>query len=156
LIFSYQVATEPDFPRILAIQHEAFLSEAISLNDYTIDPLVQTLDQLRSEAANYLILKAVNSSGEIVGSIRGREEDGTVFISKLSVDPAFQGRGVGLGLLSALESTLPAIRFTLFTSTLNLRALALYQRHGYLRTFEEDRGPKLKLVHLVKIIKPSI
>jgi hypothetical protein len=45
-----------DLPGILELQKLAYLSEAKLLNDYTIQPLMQTLEELENEDNKLIIL----------------------------------------------------------------------------------------------------
>ena len=49
-------ATEDDLPEILSLQRECFRSEAELVGGPDIPPMVQTLDELSSEAATSVIL----------------------------------------------------------------------------------------------------
>ena len=73
------IAEEKDLEEILALQHLAYRSEAELVGDFTIQPLTQTLDELRGEYLKGVVLKAV-AGEKIVGSVRGREQEGTLFI----------------------------------------------------------------------------
>lgn len=54
---------------ILALQKLAYMSEAEILDDFTIPPLHQTLDKIRSEFDGQVFLK-VERENRIVGSVR--------------------------------------------------------------------------------------
>ncbi len=88
-----------DLREILALQYLAYQSEAALLNDYTIQPLTQTLEEVEEEFRNGIMLKAVDDAGRIIGSVRCREEGGTCYIAKLFVHPACRKQGVGTCLL---------------------------------------------------------
>ena len=66
-----------DLEEILTLQKLAYISEAEICNDYSIPPLVQTLEGLIEDYKNQLILKAV-IDGKIVGSVRAYENEGTI------------------------------------------------------------------------------
>ena len=86
-------AEESDLAAILALQRLAYQSEAALLGDFSIPPLKETLEEVREQHRLGMILKAVDGCGRIVGSVRGRPENGTLFIGKLMVHPERQGRG---------------------------------------------------------------
>ncbi len=69
-------AQKKDLAAILQLQKDCYLSEAEIYNDFQIQPLTQDLESLDKEFENSIILKSV-INGEIVGSIRGSEADGT-------------------------------------------------------------------------------
>lgn len=76
------------------------------------------------------ILKMTDDSGEIVGSVRAHEDNGTVYIGKLMVHPDQQKRGYGSRLLSAIEECFPCKRYELFTSTRSEDNIRLYKKNG--------------------------
>lgn len=124
-------ASESDLRDILALQYAAFHSEAVILNNFDIEPLKQTLDELQAEFAKKIFLKAVDDTGTIVGSVRYFLEGDTVHIGKLIVDPAVQGRGIGTSLLHEVEKLCPNKRYEFFTRSNNYRNISLYERAGY-------------------------
>lgn len=138
-----------DLPQILELQYLAYQSEAILLKNFSIPPLLQTLENVRAEFARGMVLKVVED-GEIVGSVRGCEQNGSVLIGKLIVHPAWQGKGIGSSLLLAMERELPAVRYELFTSSKSERNLRLYERLGYVRFAERPAGPGISFVYLEK------
>ena len=79
-------ATASDAAAILEIQKPAFHGQGILYNDFTLPPLVQTLEDLVQDFKKHMFLKAL-CEGKIVGSIRGRAGGGTCFISRLFVHP---------------------------------------------------------------------
>ena len=63
-----------DLPKILILQKLAYLSEAKIHNNYSIQPLLQTLEELETEFEKSIILKLVeDEKSEIIGSIRAYE-----------------------------------------------------------------------------------
>ena len=87
----------------------------------------------------------------IVGSVRAYCEDGTARIGKLIVDSAFQGRGIGTALLSAVELACSAQRYELFTSSKSEKNIRLYERVGYRKFAEKQVSPGLSFVYLEKM-----
>lgn len=143
-------AEESDLQTILELQHLAYLSEARLLNDYTIPPLRETMEDTRKQFSESVILKAVTQSGDIVGSVRGRLAGETLFVGKLMVHPDHQGKGIGGRLLREIEIACPAARYELFTSSKSVRNIALYERLGYVRFSEKAATPDLNIVYLEK------
>ena len=94
-------AEETDLEEILALQYLAYRSEAELVGDFSIQPLTQTMDELRGEFLNGAVIKAV-AGEKIVGSVRGRTQDGTLFIGKLMVHPDWQNKGLGKKLLARI------------------------------------------------------
>jgi ribosomal protein S18 acetylase RimI-like enzyme len=139
-----------DAEEILALQKLAYQSEAAIHNEYNIPPLTQTLAEMRADFEKQVVLKA--TSGErIVGSVRGHVGEGTCFVGRLIVHPAFQNQGLGTRLMSEIESVFAeARRFELFTGHKSERNLYLYRKLGY-RPFKEQKvSGALTLVFLEK------
>lgn len=124
-------ATESDYPDILRVQRAGFLSEARAHNKYDIHALVQTLDELKEECREKIVLKAI-VHGEIVGTARGNIADGVAYINKLAVLENQRGKGIGTKLLNAIESCFPNVsKFSLGTSAKSSWNIEMYRRHGY-------------------------
>lgn len=150
-------AEEADLEAILELQRLAYQGEARLLNDFSIPPLMQTLEEMKEEFRSGIFLKAVDEKGKIVGSVRGTLRGDTLLIGKLMVHPEHQGNGLGSCLLQELEKNCPAPRLELFTSNKSLRNLCLYERNGYTRCAEKAVSPALMLIFLEKspLIQPA-
>ncbi|WP_240644355.1 GNAT family N-acetyltransferase [Paenibacillus paeoniae] len=139
-----------DLKTILVLQREAYQSEAILYEDYDIQPLIQTEEELEQEYAEGILLKAV-AGGQLVGSVRGRLQDGTLSIGKLIVAPSHQNQGIGTKLMEAIEGWSPeARRFELFTGHKSAKNLALYARLGYATFKQIIINDNLILIYLSK------
>jgi ribosomal protein S18 acetylase RimI-like enzyme len=148
-------ASPEDADAILVLQRLAYRSEAELYGDDTLPPLTETLDQLRAEFGHRLILKAVDN-GLIVGSVRAHQEGDTCHIGRLIVHPDRQGQGIGTALMHEVEARFPvARRFELFTGTLSVRNLRLYERLGYVAFKEQVVSDKVTLVYLEKRVARS-
>jgi len=143
------LAEAVDMEEILKLQYAAYHSEALIHGDFTIQPLRQTLDEVRKEYGKSVFLKAVLAD-KIVGSVRGREENGTAYIGKLMVDPNHQNKGLGRRLLAAIERQFPNRRYELFTSGKSDRNLHLYETAGYVRFREESDDAGIVFAYLAK------
>jgi len=148
-IIQIKQADISDMEEILSLQYAAYQSEAQIHNDFTIQPLTQTLDEAVAEYRKCVVLKAVLHS-EIIGSVRAYEEDGTVYIAKLMVHPNHQGKGLGKQLLAAIEQKFPRKRFELYTACKSDRNLHLYETAGYARFKEEVDNAGIAFAFLEK------
>ena len=143
-------AERGDLRAILDLQYLAYQSEAQLLNDFSIPPLRQRLEDVEKEFVEGLVLKAVSEQGEIIGSVRGRSENGTLYVGKLMVRPDHQGKGLGTRLLAAIEKCLPHSRYELFTSDRSAANLRLYEKAGYTRFAEKRIKAGLTFIYLEK------
>ena len=145
-----QRATVTDLTDILALQKTAYLSEAKLLNNFNIQPLIQTLTEIEAEFSKGTFLKLVTKQGEIVGSIRGHTDQTTLYIGKLMVNPAYQGQGFGQLLLKSMEEIFPTYRYELFTSSMSKNNLLLYTKNGYKPFKRKEVSKGLELIFLEK------
>ena len=143
-------AQKEDLMQILELQYLAYQSEAKLFGDMDIPPLKQTIEEVGEEFAQGTVLKVVDDSGDIIGSVRAYEENGTVYIGKLIVHPKMQKRGIGTQLLLAMENEFPNFRYELFTSTKSISNIRLYERLGYKIYKEEAVSDELQFVYLEK------
>ncbi|MFE2162384.1 GNAT family N-acetyltransferase [Streptomyces lydicus] len=150
-------ATDQDAEQILKLQYLCYQTEAALYDDYGIEPLTQTLADLRAELGAGCVVVA-RLGEEVVGSVRGTvDADGTAAIAKLIVHPRLQRHGLGGRLLAAVEERLAAERsarrYRLFTGHRSEGNLRLYRSHGYAPVATEQLGQRLSLVTLEKEIR---
>jgi GNAT superfamily N-acetyltransferase len=138
-----------DLSTILSLQKLAYLSEAELVGDYSIPPLVQTLDGITDDFNKGIFLKAVEND-EIIGSVRVRFADNTLHIGRLIVSPSHQNKGVGTKLLASAEQLYPNARYELFTSDMSAKNLSLYIKNGYVEFKREPLNKNVNLVFLEK------
>ena len=125
-----------DLDEILRLQYLAYQSEAALFGSNDIPPLKQKLDEVTEEYAQGRILKMIDEDGTIIGSVRAKEADGTVYIGKLMVHPDHRRKGYGRRLLTEIERNFPGKRYELFTSTRSKDNIRLYKDNGY-REFDQ-------------------
>ena len=122
-----EIATIQDVPEILELQYKAFRPVAESLNWLDAPNLTETVEHACGEFLKYTTLKMLSDDGKIIGSVRGRVEDGSLYIGRLMVLPEFQKNGYGRILLRKIQSVgdVP-------------ETVSFYEREGF-RTFESKR-----------------
>jgi ribosomal protein S18 acetylase RimI-like enzyme len=153
-------ADHSDAEKILKLQYLCYQGEAALYGDYTIEPLTQTLDELRAELAEGVVLVA-RLGEEVVGSVRGAvDDDGTARIGKLIVHPRLQRHGLGGRLLGALEGRLAAEaeakRYRLFTGHRSQVNLRMYRKLGYEQVgAAQPVSRRLSLVTMEKSAAPE-
>lgn len=79
---------------------------------------------------------SLHIDGEIAGVCALKEDvDGEFELTKMAVDPAFQGRGLGKVLMDVVETyardELGLSRIYLLSNTINAAAIRLYHRSGW-------------------------
>ncbi|MBE1535365.1 GNAT family N-acetyltransferase [Actinomadura algeriensis] len=148
----------PDAGEILTVQRAAYLAEAQLYGDPFIPPLVESLARLREalEQGDGIVLKAV-LDGRLAGAVRARFNDRTCLVGRLVVAPDLQGRGIGGGLLRAIEEAVSgsADACALFTGHLSEANLRLYRRAGYRETHRERVAAHLTHVHMRKPLEAA-
>ena len=113
-------------------------------------PLKQSLYEVIDEFRNGVILKMTDKNNAIIGSVRAREDNGTVYIGKLFVPPEHRQKGCGTRLLQEIEGYFPGKRYELFTSTRSKDNIRLYQKLGYEEFAHKTINDELKFVYMEK------
>lgn len=143
-------ASPDDAEAILALQKIAYEREALRYDDWTIPPMIETLDSVRDQIARHVVLKAL-VDGRLAGSVRGVVTDGVCEVCRLSVHPMEQRRGIGSALIVAIEQRFPDVEaFELFTGNRSVENLRLYDRHGYRHARTKVLSPEVSLIFLRK------
>lgn len=81
----------------------------------------------------------VEYGGKIAGYTGVKEEEDALFLSKLYLDPAFIGKGIGQKTLACVKMIAVSSRLARIYLTVNKhnkRAIAAYERFGFVRTEE--------------------
>ena len=143
-----------DALEILSLQKLCYQSEAKIYNDYTILPLIQTLEEIQSEFGEYFFLKAVKDK-RIIGSVRSRmSTPDTCYIGRLIVHPDFQNQGIGTRLMDEIERVFrDCQRWELITGHNSQKNIKLYEKRGYHIYKNEKLTSGLSLLYLEKINK---
>ena len=138
-----------DLQEILQLQYLSYQSEAALFGSRDIPPLKQTLDEVIAEYKNGIVLKMTDDD-VIVGSIRAKERNGTVYIGKLMVHPDYRRNGYGTKLLTEIEKYFPDKRYELFTSTRSTDNIRLYRNLGYKMFDRKAVTDELQFVYMEK------
>lgn len=144
-------AQKEDLKEILDLQYLAYQSEAALFGTKDIPPLKQTLDEVTDEYNSGVVLKMLDENNRIIGSVRAKESNGTVFIGKLMVHPDFRGNRYGTMLLKEVEEYFPKKRYELFTSTRSVSNIRLYEKLGYKIFDEKPIDDELTFVYMEKL-----
>lgn len=139
-----------DAEDILKIQKLAYVSQAEIYNDYTLYPLVETVEQAKVEFEKKTIFKAT-VDGEMVGAVRALLNDGTCYIGMLCVHPSFQKQGIGTRLIEAVEKNFKEYeRFELFAGIKSYSNIQLYEKLGYVKFKTGKYNENSEIVYLEK------
>ena len=144
-------AEREDLDTILKLQYLAYQSEADLFGTRDIPPLKQTIDEVIEEYNSGIILKMVDDDDTIIGSVRAKEDNGTVYIGKLMIHPDHRCKGYGSQLLKEIENYYPGKRYELFTSTRSADNIRLYQKNGYKEFRQESVTEELVFVYMEKV-----
>lgn len=142
-------ATQKDLSEILKAQYDAFLIEGINSNDFNIQPLKQSIQEITDEFNNGIILKAVLDN-KIIGSVRAKQINNIVYIGKLFILEEYQGRGYAKELMHAIENKFDNCEFQLFTNFFNNKNVTLYKKLGYIEFKKEKASPKITFIYFKK------
>jgi len=139
-----------DAEEILSLQKLAYISEAKIYKDYTIEPLVQPLKEIKTQFEDHIFIKAL-SEGVIVGSVRGHLKEKTCYIGKLIVHSNYQNQGIGKNLMSQIELVFNnSLKYELFTGSKSRKNIYLYEKIGYKRFKTEIISTTLSMIFFSK------
>lgn len=141
-----------DAGEVLTVQRAAFVSEALIYGDPNQPALTQTEDQLRAELRDAGGFVAV-VDGRIVGAIRTQERGDVLEVGRIAIAPDQQGAGLGSRLLRAAEETTSCRVAELFTGSLSVANIELYEQLGYRESERIDQGDGTAQVFLRKDLR---
>ena len=124
-------ATLRDVPEILELQYRAFCPVCKELDWSDAPTVTETIEQAYADFPNSTVLKMGADDGRIIGSVRGKTDNGSLYIGRLMVLPEFQKKGYGKILLREIQSVMPHKRAWLGTSGETEKTIAFYKREGF-------------------------
>jgi len=143
-------ASGSDLQEILDLQKLAFQIQGEIYNDFTIPPLVQTLEEIKNDFLLQVFLKT-EKDGKIIGSVRGFKIDDSCYIGRLIVHPDYQNQGIGSKLLNEIERAFTTVsRYELFTGHKSEKEIYFYQKQGYSIFKKEKVDEILTMVYFEK------
>jgi ribosomal protein S18 acetylase RimI-like enzyme len=143
-------ALSSDLEEILTLQKLTFQNEAELFNDYTITPLIQTLESIKDDFKNNIYLKATYNS-IIIGSVRAYIKDNICHIGRLIVHPEYQNKGIGKLLMQNIENCFESCeKYSLFTAKRIEKNVIFYKKLGYDVVNEEKVNDNLIFVYYNK------
>jgi ribosomal protein S18 acetylase RimI-like enzyme len=133
------------------IQMRAFAEEGRLSENLQIPPLTEDIAAIDLHIRTQTVL-AARDGERIVGSARGIVEGSVCTIRGVSVEPSYQGQGIGASLLRAIEQAHPDMeRFVLTTNTLVPGNVSFYERRGYQVSELTRYTDKIVLAQMVKV-----
>ena len=82
-----EIATIEDVPELMELHDKAFFAIAAEVDWLDAPGLKESLEQACEDFPKYMTLKMLSDEGKIIGSVRGRVEDGALYIGRLMVLP---------------------------------------------------------------------
>ncbi|HNY48373.1 MAG TPA: GNAT family N-acetyltransferase [Casimicrobium sp.] len=144
-------AVPADAHTIHDIQMRAFAEEGRLSETTQIPPLMEDFAALEEDIRTQTVFTARDGE-RIIGSARGVLDGSQCMIHRVSVEPSYQGRGIGVALVCAVEDAHPNVeRFTLTTNTLVPGNVPFYERRGYHVTELTKHGDKIVLAQMAKV-----
>ncbi|HTJ58933.1 MAG TPA: GNAT family N-acetyltransferase [Devosiaceae bacterium] len=143
-----RTAGPPDAPAIDALTQAAYAKWVPVIGR---KPRPMTVDYARAVLEHRIDIVEVD--GELAALIELEALPDHLMIVNLAVAPEHQGGGLGRALLGhaeALAQEMGLAELRLYTNSLMAANIALYRRHGYLLSHEEQVGAGRTIVHMRK------
>lgn len=148
--FTLRQAVAADAAAVRALTREAY-HKWVAVTGR--EPLPMRVDYVEALARNRFDL--LEEGGALVALIETQRESDHLLIVNVAVLPAHQGRGLGRRLLAHAEALALAAGYReirLYTNSLMVPNIALYQRIGYRIDREEGEAPRIQ-VHMSKALE---
>jgi GNAT superfamily N-acetyltransferase len=139
---------------VAATVRQAFVTEA-ELYGADVPPLHESAEDVLAAFDADDVTLVAEAGGGIIGTVRGELlANGAVMARRLGVRAEWRGRGIARALMTALEAAYPdATRIEIFTGSLSIAALALYDSLGYDYVRTETIAPGVDLLYLEKRLR---
>lgn len=133
-----------------SLQHKAYRLEAEMIGFHEIPPLLETRDMLsRSQEEFY---GRFDGSGDLMGAVAVMEESpGKLTVTRMMVSPEYFRQGVAGSLLEFIFAHYPGMeQFIVSTGKLNVPAVTLYTKHGFIPAGLEEVAPGVELIEFYR------
>jgi ribosomal protein S18 acetylase RimI-like enzyme len=133
-------ATPADAPALVELQIRAFHHDAVLYPGVEPDgpPGYDSVDHTLRDIAEVPCYKILADDRIIGGIVVFERTTGHFHLDKIFIDPEYQGRGIGSQAMRFIEHAHPAALWTLHTPTYAVRNQHFYEKHGYIKTGEEN------------------
>jgi ribosomal protein S18 acetylase RimI-like enzyme len=135
-----------DAEAVHRVVQEAF-GEYLAVVPVSLSALEETLEDVQREVSGGRVLVAVDGT-EVAGTVRYELKPDALYVGRLAVLPSYQGRGVGVALMTYVEGLAPTLgrtRIQLATRQSVPSNISFYKRLGYTITerVPHPRGPDI-------------
>lgn len=129
-----------------SLQHKAYRLEAELIGFQEIPPLMETREMLSRSGETFF--GCFDEDEELMGAIAVEEESlGQLTITRMMVSPDYFRRGIASLLLSYVFEHYASMKlYIVSTGKLNMPAVSLYKKHGFLPTLTEEVAPGVELI----------
>ncbi|WP_375103998.1 GNAT family N-acetyltransferase [Paenibacillus sp. RS8] len=129
-----------------SLQHKAYRLEAELIGFREIPPLMETREMLSHSKEDFY--GCFDEEEELMGAIAIEEESpGKLTITRMMVGPDFFRRGIASRLLEYVFEHFSGMeQFIVSTGKLNLPAVSLYRKHGFVPNGSQEVAPGVELI----------
>lgn len=129
-----------------SLQHKAYRLEAELIGFQEIPPLMETREMLSRSGETFF--GCFDEDEELMGAIAVEEESpGQLTITRMMVSPDYFRRGIASLLLNYVFEHYASMKlYIVSTGKLNMPAVSLYKKHGFLPTLTEEVAPGVELI----------
>lgn len=129
-----------------SLQHKAYRLEAELIGFNEIPPLMETRDMLKASKEDFY--GCFEENEDLMGAVAVLEESpGKLTVTRMMVSPDHFREGVAGSLLEYIFKHFTGItQFIVSTGKLNIPAVTLYTKHGFLPAGAEEVAPGVELV----------
>lgn len=143
-------ADSGDIPALYDLQLLAFESEAEMIGSRDVPALLESREHHQNDFSNWVTLKLLNDSDEIIGAIRYRRSGDVIEIGRLMVHPDFRQQGLAQRMLAEVDKACPQETKELYTCTKSWINIRLYEKTGYKAFKEVTENSGLSFVYMRK------
>ncbi|WP_238653007.1 GNAT family N-acetyltransferase [Paenibacillus piscarius] len=131
-----------------SLQHKAYRLEAEIIGFRDIPPLLETREMLSRVKEEFY--GCLDDTEELLGAVAVMEESpGKLTVTRMMVSPDHFRQGVAGRLLEYIFDRYDRMeQFIVSTGTLNLPAVKLYTKHGFVPAQAEEVAPGVELLEL--------
>lgn len=131
-----------------SLQHKAYRLEAEIIGFHDIPPLLETRDMLSRVTEEFY--GCFDETEELLGAVAVMEESpGKLTVTRMMVSPDHFRQGVAGRLLEFIFARYAEMeQFIVSTGKLNLPAVTLYTKHGFIPAGSEEVVPGVELLEL--------